>query len=103
MRSDKRHPLLAVASRLRKRPTQPDLAGEAEECLDDLQVREAIIGRGLVLTEENSSDLMLHTVDAGHVKPIGVFRGAADAWEAIDAVDDAAAGRPSRARIRSIV
>jgi hypothetical protein len=96
--------------------TLVDRYGEADSCLDDLAVREAIIGRGLVLTETDSDepesglrepesgpkDLLLHAVDAGHVSPIGVFRGAADAWEAIDAIDDAEAGRPSRARIRTI-
>jgi hypothetical protein len=85
----------------------PDPDGAAEECLDDLAVREAIIGHGLVLTEVesaevDSNDLLLHAVDAGHVRPIGVFRDAADAWEAIDVVDDAAAGRRSSARIRSV-
>lgn len=78
----------------------PDAEHEVDDCLDDLEVRAAIIGRGLVLTEFESSDLMLHAVDAGHVRPLGVFRDAADAWEAVDAVDDHAAGRATSARIR---
>lgn len=101
--------LRAIAKLLGIRTAPADPHDEADSCLDDLAVREAIIGRGLVLTETDSNepesgprDLLLHAVDAGHVSPIGVFRGAADAWEAIDAIDDAEAGRPSRARIRTI-
>ena len=87
------------ASTIPRGLAEPPFDLDAESCLDDLEVREAIIGRGLVLTEVEENDLLLHAVDAGHVRTLGLFPGAAEAWKAIDIVDDKAAGRVPTAKL----
>ena len=60
--------------------------------LDDLTLRDAVLGEALVLIESGGGELTLHELTGGHVHPIGSFANAAEAWEAVDAVDDRATG-----------
>lgn len=56
--------------------------------LDDLQLHDAVIGERTVLQELPNREFALYTVEAGDVAEVGCFRGAAEAWRAIDALDD---------------
>jgi hypothetical protein len=60
--------------------------------LDDLDLRNAILGEGVVLEEAPGGGFVLYTVDAGYVSEIGCFGAAAEAWRAVDALDDARKG-----------
>lgn len=66
--------------------------------LDDLDLRNAILGEGVVLEETAGRGFVLYTVDAGYVSEIGCFGAAAEAWRAVDALDDARKASASRWR-----
>jgi hypothetical protein len=57
--------------------------------LDELNVAEAVLGDGLVLVEDHAADqLEIHRIDSGRAIVLGVFEDAADAWRALDELDD---------------
>jgi hypothetical protein len=61
---------------------------------DVLDVRNAILGEGLVLHRTDEHVLVIHSVDdAGHAHRVGEFRDATAAWRAIDALDSAELAR----------
>jgi hypothetical protein len=66
--------------------------------LDDLDLRNAILGEGVVLEETAGRGFVLYTVDAGYVSEIGCFGAAAEAWRAVDALDDVRKGSAYRWR-----
>jgi hypothetical protein len=69
--------------------------------LDDLDLRNAILGEGVVLEEEaDGGGFVLYAVDAGYVSEIGRFGAAAGAWRAVDALDDARKASAFRWRAR---
>lgn len=68
--------------------------------LDDLELRHAIVGEGVVLDETEDGGFILYAVDAGCVDAVGRFDQAADAWRAVDALDDARKASASRWRHR---
>ena len=61
--------------------------------LDALDLSRAIIGEDMVLEESPRDGFVLHEVKNCRAHRIGAFRGASDAWTAIDELDDIAAGR----------
>lgn len=61
--------------------------------LDALDLRGAIIGDDMVLEDLPQKEFVLHEVVDCRARKIGSFRGAIDAWVAIDEIDDARAGR----------
>jgi hypothetical protein len=74
-------------------PSHEPVAAAGDEYLDALELRDAILGHGVVLNETPGGGFVLHLVTAGHVRPLGWFSDAAAAWGALDALDDWAAGR----------
>jgi hypothetical protein len=69
--------------------------------LDDLDLRNAILGEGVVLEEEaDGGGFVLYAVDAGYVSEIGRFGAAAEAWRAVDALDDVRKASAFRWRAR---
>jgi hypothetical protein len=65
----------------------------SERRLDDLDLRCAILGEGVVLQETPSGGFVLYEVVAGSVTELGRFAGAADAWLALDALDPVREGK----------
>jgi hypothetical protein len=55
---------------------------------DSLDLRGAIISPGLALSEDSNGRLVLHTLTGGRASKLGTFDDAADAWRALDAVDE---------------
>ena len=56
--------------------------------VDDLPVRDALIGDGAVIVQHGRrGPVELHLVDAGVTTRVGRFANAAKAWEALDQVD----------------
>jgi hypothetical protein len=68
--------------------------------LDDLDLRDAILGEGIVLQERPSGGFVLYEVVAGCITELGRFDGAADAWLALDALDPVRDGSASFRRGR---
>jgi hypothetical protein len=58
-----------------------------------LDLSAAIIADDIVLQESATDGFVLHEVIDCRATKIGAFRGASDAWVAIDKLDDARAGR----------
>jgi hypothetical protein len=54
---------------------------------DSLDLRGAIIGPGLALSEDSNGRLVLHTLTGGRASKLGTFDNAADAWRALDELD----------------
>jgi hypothetical protein len=61
--------------------------------LDALDLSTAIIGDDVVLEESSADGFVLHQVVECRARRIGAFKGASDAWVAIDELDDIRAGR----------
>ena len=61
--------------------------------LDALDLSTAIIGDDVVLEESSADGFVLHQVVECRARKIGAFKGAIDAWVAIDELDDIRAGR----------
>jgi hypothetical protein len=74
-------------------PSAGSVPASEDEYLDALELRDAILGHGLVLNETPGGAFVLHLIVAGHVRPLGWFSDAAAALRALDALDDWAAGR----------
>jgi hypothetical protein len=55
--------------------------------LDVLDIRDAVIGDGVILHKAADGELVLHTVTAGRACSLGRFGSAREAWQAIDALD----------------
>lgn len=64
-------------------------AEERELTVDSLNVREAVIGDGLMLSQHGNR-IQLHTVGQGRAELIGTYENAAAALAALDAIDLAA-------------
>ena len=71
---------------------------ETELPLDSLELREAIVGDGVVLNEAPDGELLLHAVQAGRARRLGRFEGAASAWRAVDELDDPQIAERTRPR-----
>jgi hypothetical protein len=54
---------------------------------DSLNLRDAVFGDGLILTEDESNRYVLHTLEAGQSRLLGVFTSPADALSALDAYE----------------
>jgi hypothetical protein len=69
--------------------TSPVLHPEPGEALhlDSLDLRKAVLGERVVLSEPCAGTLVLHEVAAGRARLLGAFDDAASAWLAIDALD----------------
>ncbi len=65
----------------------PDPSGLEGVPIDSLDLRGAIIGHGLALSQDSQHRLVLHTLTAGHASKLGTFDSAADAWRALDEID----------------
>ena len=68
-------------------------AGFIGNYLDMLDLSTATIADDIVLEESATDGFVLHEVVDCRARRIGAFRGASDAWVAIDQLDDARAGR----------
>ncbi|MHB8690915.1 MAG: hypothetical protein ACYDHH_06680 [Solirubrobacteraceae bacterium] len=69
------------------------LGGPTGAYLDALELRNAVIGDELVLEERPLREFVLHEVVDCRARELGRFQGAADAWIAIDELDDQLAER----------
>jgi hypothetical protein len=86
----------SAASALLPDETEPKTA---DRRLDDLELHDAILGDGVVLQRTPGRGFVLYTVDAGYVDEVGRFGSTAEAWRAVDALDDERRG-PSSSRGR---
>jgi hypothetical protein len=75
------------------RDGQPPVEGVIGTYLDALDLSTAIIGDDIVLEESSADGFVLHQVVDCRARMIGAFKGAGDAWVAIDELDDIRAGR----------
>jgi hypothetical protein len=55
---------------------------------DDLNLKGAVLGEGLVLRPERDGRLTIHAVEAGRVTHVGTFESAAAALAALDELDE---------------
>jgi hypothetical protein len=60
---------------------------EPDTHLDALELRDAILGDGVVLHETPDGGFVIHVVTAGQVQRLGAFADAAAAWRALDDID----------------
>lgn len=67
--------------------TAPAEHEERELTVDSLNVRDAVIGDGLMLTQSNRK-INLHTVAHGRAELIGTFSSAGAALAALDELDN---------------
>ena len=87
------------SDRDRGRPDGPGTGADAAAdgfigtYLDMLDLSTAIVADDIVLEESAKDGFVLHEVVDCRARRIGAFRGASDAWVAIDLLDDARAGR----------
>jgi hypothetical protein len=59
----------------------------SEHHLDTLELRDAVLGEGVVLHETPAGGFVIHVVTAGQVQRLGSFVDAAAAWRALDDID----------------
>jgi hypothetical protein len=62
--------------------------GERELAVDSLDVRDAVIGDGLMLTKDSERRWVLHSLEAGHANQVGRFVTAAEALSRLDQLDE---------------
>jgi hypothetical protein len=55
--------------------------------VDSLDLRDAVIGDGLMLTRSRDSRYVIHTLGAGRAQLLGAFDSPADALSALDALE----------------
>jgi hypothetical protein len=55
--------------------------------LDPLDVRSAVVGPDLVLSEDDRQRIVLHTVDSSRSQLLGSFDDVVEAWRALDQLD----------------
>ena len=55
--------------------------------LDAFELRDAVLGDGVVLHEIDEGGFVIHIVTAGQVQRLGAFIDAAAAWRALDDID----------------
>jgi hypothetical protein len=60
---------------------------ERELAVDSLNLRDAVIGDGLVLTETEDRRFVIHTLDSGRAQLLGSFDSVARALEALDELE----------------
>ena len=60
--------------------------------VDELSVRGAVIGDGLMLRRDGREAVTIHTVEGGRARLLGSFPTAAEAWRALDDLDAPDAG-----------
>jgi len=63
------------------------LTVEQQTHVDDLDLRDATIGGGLVLHKTDDRRLVIDEIDAGRIRRVGTFDSAASALRALDALD----------------
>ena len=78
----RRH-LSARPQAARQLPTVPP----ADPPLDSLDLRDAIVGHGIVMHETPDGGFEIHLVLAGTTHRLGWFPDAAAAWRALDDID----------------
>jgi hypothetical protein len=62
--------------------------GERELTVDSLDVRNAVIGDGLMLTKGRDHRWVLHALEGGRAKQVGRFTSAAEALSRLDQLDN---------------
>lgn len=62
---------------------------ERDLAVDSMDLRDAVIGDGLMLTKGSDHRLVIHTLDAGRARLLGKFDDAAEAWAALDELEAA--------------
>lgn len=62
-------------------------APAADLPLDSLELRDAIVGQGIVMHETPDGGFEIHLVLAGAAQRLGWFPDAAAAWRALDDID----------------
>jgi hypothetical protein len=55
--------------------------------LDPLDLRSAVVGPDLVLSEDGHQRVVLHTVDSSRTQLLGSFDDVVEAWRAVDQLD----------------
>jgi hypothetical protein len=58
--------------------------------VDSLDLRDAVIADGLMLTRSQENGFVIHTLGAGRAQLLGAFDSPADALNALDALEGAA-------------
>lgn len=61
---------------------------ERELAVDSLDVRDAVIGDGLMLTKDSQQRWVLHSLEAGRASKVGRFVSAAEALSRLDQLDE---------------
>jgi hypothetical protein len=61
---------------------------ERELAVDSLDVRDAVIGDGLMLTKDSQQRWVLHSLEAGRASTVGRFVTAAEALSRLDQLDE---------------
>jgi hypothetical protein len=62
-------------------------SSENEIPVDALDLRDAVIGDGVLLIPDRDGTLSLYSVAGGYARALGTFGDAAGAWAALDALD----------------
>jgi hypothetical protein len=60
---------------------------ERELAVDSLNIRDAVIGDGLMLTQTEDSRYVIHTLGAGRAELLGTYDGVAAALAALDELE----------------
>ena len=68
------------------------MIADADDYLDALELRESVLAPGVVLSDDRDGGYLIPEVRECRAHRLGRYATAADAWRAIDALDDAAAG-----------
>jgi hypothetical protein len=62
-------------------------AGQGGAAADDLDLRGAVVGNGLALTQGRDGRLSIHELSGGTARHLGSYANAADAWRLLDELD----------------
>jgi hypothetical protein len=60
---------------------------ERELTVDALDIRDAVIGDGVMLTQNADREFVIHMLGAGRAELVGAFTSPAEAMNALDALD----------------
>ena len=72
---------------MRRHLSDPELPSFDGRPLDSLELRDAIVGEGIVMHETPDGGFDIHLVLAGTAQRLGWFPDAAAAWRALDDID----------------
>jgi hypothetical protein len=70
-----------------QRGNVPNMKITGRNTLDPLDLRSAVVGPDLVLSEDDHQRIVLHTVDSSRSQLLGSFDDVAEAWRALDQLE----------------